>query len=198
MHNLENLATLKNDMKAKGWTIASFLFLYKGIRYVVLVKRFVEPIRRYSKYADLKDNYIVEANSNGLLDEPKKIREYFGIEYHKNIGNLMKQFAQNLNKAVPIEVPDPNSYDKKQVKCCNRSLSNSDSENPNKIYCYGTLLNPEGKERSPFNADKTKIYRSELFEKLKDEPRLSFCYSADKSMEKSDSEILVNINKDNK
>ena len=43
---LSNLALLKEDMVAKDWTIASFSFTYKGIRYVVLIRRFVSPVKR--------------------------------------------------------------------------------------------------------------------------------------------------------
>lgn len=38
---LENLKELKDDMISKGWTICSFVFLYKETEYIVLVKRFV-------------------------------------------------------------------------------------------------------------------------------------------------------------
>ena len=50
---LENLKTLKDNMVEKHWTICSFLFLYKKINYIVLVKRFVgkDCIRRSKKDA---------------------------------------------------------------------------------------------------------------------------------------------------
>ena len=38
---LSNLNELKNDMVSKKWTICSFLFRYKSVVYIVLVKRFV-------------------------------------------------------------------------------------------------------------------------------------------------------------
>ena len=98
-------------MEANGWTISSFIFVYKNIRYVVLVKRFIGPIKRvnpyalvqleFMKYTDTQDNYVVEANSNSLLDDIKSIRKYFGIAYEPNMGQLMEQFAQTLNSVVP-------------------------------------------------------------------------------------------------
>ncbi|WP_301052058.1 DUF6037 family protein [Lactobacillus hominis] len=63
------------------------------------------------------------------------------------------------------------------------------------MYCYGTIMNPVGKQRSPFNSDKTKLYRHVLFQKLGIDPRRSFCYSNDSQKEKSDAEIIANINK---
>jgi hypothetical protein len=51
---LENLTELKNDMQAKKWTICSFIFSYKEIEYIVLVKRFVGKEVRKNKYALVK------------------------------------------------------------------------------------------------------------------------------------------------
>ncbi|WP_431462713.1 DUF6037 family protein [Lactobacillus crispatus] len=199
---LSNLALLKEDMVAKDWTIASFSFTYKGIRYVVLIRRFVSPVKRKCQYAlvqlefmhydNINNNYVVEANKNQLLDDVKSIRKYFGIEYRQNLGDLMKQFSQTLNKAIPTKVPT--QYNSIQLDCLNRSLSQSDSQDPNKKYCYGTMLNPTGKLRSPFNSDKIKLYRPILFQKLKSAARLSFCYSDDPKMEKTDGEIIANLN----
>lgn len=203
MGNLEHLKLLRTDMEAKGWTISSFIFVYKNIKYVVLVKLFIGPIKKvnpyalvqleFMKYNNIKDNYVVEAHSNSLLDDIKSIRKYFGIAYGPNMGQLMEQFAQTLNRVVPTQVP--NRYDETQLKCLNYSLSQSDSEDPTKIYCYGTIMNPVGKQRSPFNSDKTKLNRPALFKELGVDPRRSFCYSNDPQKKKSDGEIIANINK---
>lgn len=56
-------------------------------------------------------------------------------------------------------------------------------------------MNPVGKQRSPFNSDKTKLNRPALFQKLGGDPRRSFCYSNDPQKKKSDAEIIANINK---
>lgn len=37
------------------------------------------------------------------------------------------------------------------------SLSKSDAEDPNKIYCNKVRRNPDGGQRSKFNEDKTKL-----------------------------------------
>ena len=71
---LENLKLLKEDMIKNGWTICSFIFTYKRIEYIVLVKRFVGTEKRVNKYAlvklhfikskNLDDDLQVEANSS--------------------------------------------------------------------------------------------------------------------------------------
>lgn len=105
---LSNLKELKNDMANKDWTICSFIFSYKGIEYIVLVKRFVGTEKRDNQYAllklhfmksnDLSDDMQAEANSRGLLIESQMLREYFGIEYTNNLGDILQQFTERFGK----------------------------------------------------------------------------------------------------
>lgn len=76
-----------------------------------------------------------------------------------------------------------------------RSLSVSDSEDPEKIYCTMVRRNPEGKKRSEFNSDKTKLLRGELFKWFKDDESISFCYSKESEKENNDATILKNFSK---
>ena len=76
-----------------------------------------------------------------------------------------------------------------------RSLSISDSEDPEKIYCTMVRRNPEGKKRSEFNSDKTKLLRSDLFKYFKDDESISFCYSTELTKENDDATILKNFSK---
>lgn len=50
--------------------------------------------------------------------------------------------------------------------------------------------NPNGRKRSDFNSDKTKLLRPILFKKFENEPGVSFCYSDDPLKENDDSTIL--------
>lgn len=202
---LENLKQLKEDMKKREWTICSFLFCYKRKKYVVLVKRFVGNEKRISEYAlvklhflkveNLSDELEVEANVKGLIIETKILRKYFGIEYKLNSGNILQQFAENLGKTIPIKMPLPNVISGIEKKAMVRSLSKSDSEDPNKVYCNKVRRNPIGSYRSEFNSDKTKLLRPSLYNKLCNEKTISFCYYADKIMEKDDATILCNFSK---
>lgn len=200
---LENLKSLKEDMKNQGWTICSFIFKYKNKNYIVLVKRFVGSVKRISEYAlvklefikenDLTDLLEVEANSNRLLIDTKKLREYFGIEYSNNLGDIINQFSNQLGDSIPKNIKKNVSDIEKQAMV--RSLSISDSEDPEKIYCTMVRRNPEGKKRSEFNSDKTKIRREELFEYFKDDESISFCYSKEPEKENDDATILRNFSK---
>ena len=55
---LSNLKELKDDMVNKNWTICSFIFRYKRIQYIVLVKRFVGTEKRVNEYALVKLHFM--------------------------------------------------------------------------------------------------------------------------------------------
>lgn len=200
---LENLKLLKSDMKSKGWTICSFLFCYKKIEYIVLVKRFVGEEKRVDQYAlvklhfmkanNLLDDLQVEANVKKLIVAPQTLREYFGIEYKENLGDILQQFTERLGKVIPTNMPAIISEPEKNAMV--HSLSRSDSEDPNKIYCNKVRRNPNGEQRSEFNSDKTKLLRPTLFRNFCNDKSISFCYYANKSMENDDATILRNFSK---
>lgn len=200
---LSNLKELKNDMVNKNWTICSFIFRYKGIEYIVLVKRFVGTEKRINQYAlvklhfmksnELRNDMQVEANSRGLIIDAQMLRDYFGIEYTDNLGDILQQFTERLGSAIPKEIPDCISAIERTAMV--RSLSRSDSEDPNKIYCNKVKRNPNGGQRSEFNADKTKLLRASLYEYFRNDPNISFCYYADPAMENDDATILRKFSK---
>lgn len=200
---LSNLKSLKDDMVSKEWTICSFIFEYKKIEYIVLVKRFVRTEKRVNQYAlvklhfmksnDLSDDLQVEANLRNLIVDAKTLRFYFGIEYSNNMGDILCQFTKRLGNVIPQIVPDTVSDIERKAMV--NSLNRSDSEDPNKIYCNKVKRNPNGGQRSEFNADKTKLLRESLFKHFYNEPNVSFCYFAEQSMENDDATILKNFSK---
>lgn len=117
----------------------------------------------------------MEANVNGLLIDAKTLRTYF-----ENLGDVLAQFADRLNDFIPSKVPK--SYSNYQKKAMIASLSKSDSENPNKIYCFAVKRDAKGSKRSEFNWNKAHLLRSSLFEKYKDDDSISFCFSNNKRM----------------
>lgn len=177
-------------------------FEFNGAEYIVLVNRFVGNTIRENKYAvvklnfmkcdNLKDELPVEASIKQLFIDAKTLREYFGIKYSKNLGNILNQFTYRLGQSVPKTMPDMKTLTDFEKGAIVRSLSISDSEDPNKIYCIGVRRNPEGKFRSEFNSDKTKVLRKTLYDKFADDHSISFCYSADQTKEKRD-EIIYKL-----
>ena len=190
-------------MVSKRWTICSFLFTYKKIEYIVLVKRFVGKEKRVDNYAlvklhfmkskDLEDDLQVEANSAKLIADEIKLRKYFQVTRTNNLGNFLWQLTSQLGECIPKKVPDKISDIQRTAMV--RSLSRSDSEDPHKIYCNKIKRNPNGAQRSEFNADKTKLLRPSLFMYFHNDPSISFCYYSDPAMENNDATILRNFSK---
>lgn len=206
---LENLKLLKEDMIKKGWSIDSFIFCYKNIDYVVLVKLYDSKDKK-PQYALLKLEFIkidditrtleIPANSNKLIIEAQKLREYFNIEYSKNLGDILKQFTELLGKFIPTYV----NSNKTEIEFqeIDKSLSISDSQDPNRKYCYKVKRNGFRKDGSParrsiYNDNITRIRRPNLYKKIGGDNTLSFCYSIDPNDEKSDIEIIENWTRNN-
>lgn len=200
---LDNLKELKKNMEENNWVICSFLFRYKEIEYIVLVKLFAANERRENTYALVKMQFIkhnnlneeleIEANSLRLIIDRETFINFFGIEYGFNPGDIIEQFTKRLGEKIPTIVPSNVSKAEKDAMVA--SLSRSDSEDPNKTYCYKVKRNSLGNKRSQYNSNKTRILRPELFKKFEDDPSISFCYTDDSSKENDDSTILYNFSK---
>lgn len=201
---LANLKLLKKDMEVKGWVIDSFIFRFKKVDYIVLVKLYSKNEKK-DKYAlvkleflrknDIDDNLEVPANSKKLMADAKTIREYFKIEYCEPLGDILVALTVHLGKFIPTEVSQ--NKDKNLRKIMVDSLSKSDSEDIDKVYCYMVKRNKVKKDktlgqRSTFNDNKTRLSRARLYQKLGGDTNLSFCYSKDPLEEKNDEEIISN------
>lgn len=193
-------------MEEKGWVIEAFPFDFKQVDYIVLVKLYQENDVKEDQYAllrveflkmhNIRDNLIVPANAGGFLTSTQttstqELREYFGIEWSKNLGNILRQFNENFARFIPDKV---NPSKKKVLKdAIVESLSESDSQDPSKIYCYSVRRNPNDGKRSTFNDNKSRLLRPDLYFKFKDDRTVSFFYSSDSEIEKSDAEIINNF-----
>ena len=202
---LENLRLLKAEMEKNDWIICSFLFSYKRIEYAVLVNRFTEKEKKKDRYALVKLQFIdinkpskslvVEANSKCLIIDTKTLRFFFNIEYGENLGDILKQFTQYLGNNIPLQIPKEYSEIEKRLMVI--SLSKSDSEDPDKVFCFNIKRNPNGGRRTQYNSDKTKILRPNLFKFFSNDTNISFLYSSDRLKEKDDNYILKNFAKYN-
>lgn len=142
---------------------------------------------------NLDYNLQVEANSNSLLIDAKELRNYFRIKYSPNLGDILTQFTDELNKHTPTVVTEKLSEEQTQVMSF--SLSKSDSENLNKKYCFAVKRNPKGYSRSDFNDNKTRLLRPRLYKYFKDDKTISFCFSDTIENKKTDSEIIAHFSK---
>lgn len=198
----DNFRLLKESMQNEGWIIEAFVFEYKAINYIVLAKLYMENENKpkytllkteFLKENNFEESLIVPVNANGFIIDAKTLRDFFGIEYSKNLGNILQQFSAYFSEFIPtrVNISKPDSL----IQPILNSLSKSDSENPNKRYCFSVKRNPKGELRTIYNDNKTKILRPKLYHKFEKEKTISFCYSENISNEKTDEDILVNFSK---
>jgi hypothetical protein len=197
MSIFENFKLLRADMIENGWVIEAFPFNYKSNNYTILAKLYQQNDHR-PKYALLEteilrsDNIdkslIIPVNSNGFMTDARTLREFFDIDYSPNIGDILHQFNEYFSRFIPTQV-NPNKSESLKSSMI-YSLSRSDSEDPNKIYCFTIRRNHNNGRRTPFNDNKSRLLRPSLYSKFKEEPTISFCYSINYKDEKSDEEII--------
>ncbi|NWO06740.1 MAG: hypothetical protein HLX50_13920 [Alteromonadaceae bacterium] len=203
MNIFEHFKLLKADMEEKGWAIEAFSFKYKKVDYVVLVKLYQSNEVKESRYAllrveflkthDFNDNLVVPANVRELLADAQTLREYFGIEWSENLGEILRQFSEHFAQFIPGKVDLSKSNTLKRAMT--KSLSESDSEDPCKIYCYAIRRNPDNGKRSIFNDNKSRLLRPKLYRKMMGDHTVSFCYSSSSDREKTDAEVIKNFTK---
>lgn len=105
------------------------------------------------------------------------------------MGDILRQFNEHFAQFIPEQVT-LNKSDILKTSMV-RSLSESDSEDPNKLYCFDARRNGRNGKRTKFNDNKTRLLRPTLYSLLKDDQTVSFFYSVDSHQEESDEEILT-------
>ena len=209
MGPLQNLFSLRADMQRKGWTIDSFRFPFNGVNYVVLVILYL-PVEDKG-YALLKldflhpDNFkyhlLVPANSIRLICNAMDLRIFFKIPPdYEHLGDALRTLTKQLGYCTPTKVNTAKSQTEK--KAIVYELSDGDSEDAEKLYCFAVKRNPvlidkETNEprqlkRSAYNDRKTKILRPSLYQRLGIDDTLSSCYSNDPEMDYPDEVIIDN------
>lgn len=99
MENIfDNLKELKTDMEDKGWSIESFLFHYKEVQYVVLVKLYDEQKEKKPQYALVKMEFVDENNNSITI--PTNSRGF--MNEFVSIATIRNFFVLNIKKILEI------------------------------------------------------------------------------------------------
>ena len=209
MGPLHNLRSLRDDMRRKGWIIDSFRFPFNKVNYIVLVILFL-PREKKEQYALVKLDFLypenfkfhlpVPANSIRLLVDDQALRDFFRLPEREFPGNAVLTLIKQLGYCTPTRVNT--SKPQTEKKAIVYKLSDGNSEDAEKLYCFAVKRNPvildkeTGKpgqmKRSAYNDRKTKILRNSLYQKLGKDDTISFCYSNDPKMDYPDEVIIDN------
>lgn len=205
MDIINNIGSLRQDLRNNGWHMTAFLFNYKHTEYDVLFED-LDNLTKKNDYAIAKLTFIdvnepnrtysAEVNQIKILHpDIRTFREFFGIEYSENLGDILKQFFDNFTSIVPPIAPQ--ILNDRQNNEIDRCLAQYGNRDPNAIYCYDARRlgkrNEKQMHRSIFISNLTKRKKTDLFDYFKDEPTVTFYYSANPDDELRTNQILRNF-----
>lgn len=189
--------------------IDSFKFLFKNVEYIVLVILFSpdEPKEQYALLqldfldaANFERHLLVSAYARGLMISAQKLREFFNIDYAPNLGDILQQFYRLFGTYIPKKASERKTDI--EIRAIAHKVTQTGCEEPDKIYCYTVKRNPiivdvktgERKQtkRTEENDSKTRMLRRTLYERLGKDKSISFCYTDDPAMSRTDEEIISN------
>lgn len=206
MNIINNIGKLRQNLIDNGHHMTVFLFSFKGIEYDVIFENNENYKNRRNKFAsvlltfiDIKNparQYSVEANQIRMFVNVKKFREFFGIEYSSNLGDVISQFYDRFVSFVPEKEPNLNS---RQDKLIDKQLASKGAHNPDAIYCYDArrLGFRDGNQlhRSIFISNLTERKKPDLYKYFKNETTVTFYYSPNSGDELSDIDIIEKFRK---
>lgn len=192
---------LRDSLRENGWHITAFPFYYNHFQYTVLFEdskalgyndQYVIAILTFIDDEDENRRLTVEANMQGFDGVPShEIMDYFRIQNYPSAKGFFPGFYSTFNEAMPDTYQAPQNRRIRDL-CVVQLAERDNAPDPLAFLCFDARRNPvvEGKQRhrSPFNTDKTKLLRKELFDLLGKDDTISFFYSRDKKA--SDAEIL--------
>lgn len=199
---MQNILALLNNLRETHWHITAFPFTYKNRNYIVLFEDLANlplvangylVLLSFIDRADGNRILRVKANQYSFQLNAKEFREFFGIAYAPNLGDIFKQFYNCFNNFIP-ETRILTFDDQTQRAMVNK-LSRNDNENISNICCYDArhngVCNGIQHHRTPFNSDKTKLLRENLFNMLGGDDTISFFYREENPLD--DLEIYNNF-----
>ena len=196
-------------MRKKGWIIDSFRFPFNGVNFIVLVILYL-PGEEKDQYALVKldflypDNFnyhlLVPANSLHLIEDDFVLRKFFDLPEANHPGNALQTLTWSLGCCTPTKVNT--SKPQTEKKAIVYKLSDGNSEDAEKLYCFAVKRNPvlidketnkpRQLKRSAYNDRKTQILRNSLYQKLGKDDTICFCYADDPEMDYPDEVIIAN------
>ena len=205
-----DLKQIVHDLKDRDFALAIADFTHCERSYFVLIKRYVKAKSVKEKFALARLEFIRRSDTSisrewpatryQLIGEASEIREFFGIPFVKGgIGDALQTLYARLGGALRDNIRMHLSAEEQRVVIA--SLSRSDSENPDRVHCYAIRRNRlntvtgKRQQRSSFNSQKAAMLRPELYDRLKDDRTISFCFSTDTERWRSDRDIYESFMK---
>ena len=197
----QNLPKLLQDMDQSGWTITAFAFHYKHTEYAVILKLYGEDDRRPSEHAKASLEFCrrhdLTASIFAYLDyyevrffSTEDFCRFFDVQPSGELRDMFLDFSEIFANSIPPYRPtDP----PKAVR--DKMISRCEGDDPNAIYCYDVRrngLSPLGvqKHRRASNGTKAALAVPWLWDKLRADDTISFCFTANIDQQRTEAEIF--------
>ncbi|MCA0172981.1 DUF6037 family protein [Bacillus sp. RAR_GA_16] len=100
----------------------------KDDKYAIVKLEFIKLGYRNESYCTYADFYKIH------ISDIKSFREFFGIEYNENLGDVIQQFTKYFSAFIPDKVVI--NKEAKLINSITNYLDKTDSKNSKGIYCF--------------------------------------------------------------
>lgn len=203
---LSNLRTLRDDMCENEKAVVVFRFHYKELEYFVAVCLLTDEDskKQEAKYAlvrlcfirgdDLNQYLDCYANSKGFSAGMTELRHFLGVAYQPDGIGWIQGFTQFFGKIMPIHIPNMNNHEQHIAL---HTICRHEGRDPNRIYrsyiFRNGKQNGQQKHRTEYNGQLASARFFSLYPKFKQDRTISFAFTDDPVLEKSEDEILRNF-----
>lgn len=204
----DNLKQLRKEMVANEVAVTVFRFEYKQTGYFVSVCLLTDEDyrKREAEYAlvrfcfmreDNLDNYLdCYANSIKITAGMTELRHFLGVEYQQDGRAWMDTFYQYFGQFIPSKIPKANAVEEQVIV---RTVCIHENRDPNRTFRSYMFRNGKSngkqKHRTEYNGQLASFRFPKIYAKkeFKDDKTISFAFTADPILEKSEEEVLKNF-----
>ena len=200
------LIPLRNSMRENEKAVIVFRFHYKRSGYYVAVCLLTDEDKKKkeAKYALVRLCFILQNDLNQYLDcyansikfsaGMTELRNFLGVEFQPDGREWIQGFTQYFGKFIPEYIPQMDSSEKRIAL---HTICRHEGRDPNRIYRSYIFRNGKqnGKQkyRTEYNGQLASEKFLALYPKFKQDRTISFAFTDDPSLEKSEEEILKNF-----
>lgn len=203
---LGNLKSLRSEMITNEIAVTVFRFDYKKERYFVSVCLLTDEDRKKkeAEYALVRLCFMRERNLDDYLDcyansvkitaGMTELRNFLGVEYQSDGRAWLDAFCEYFGQFIPLKIPATNAIEQQVVI---RTLCLHEKRDPNRTFRSYMFRNGKEngiqKHRTEYNGQLALFRFPQLYPRFKDDKTISFAFTADPNLEKSEAEILANF-----
>lgn len=201
---LSNLKLLREKMRENEKAVVVFRFNYKGLNYFIAVCLLTDEDRKKqeAKYALVRLCFIRQNDLNQYLDcyantkcfsaGMTELRNFLGVEFQQDGIGWIQGFARYFGEFIPDNITNMNNQEQHVAL---QTICRHEGRDPNRIYrsyiFRNGKQNEQQKHRTEYNAQLASARFFILYPMFKQDRTISFAFTDDPLLEKSEDEILL-------